>query len=41
MFEISTTQEPGFFDVNAKVLGKTVEKFELVFQVSVNILIIL
>lgn len=37
MFEISTNLEPGVFDVNAKVLGKTLEKFELIFQVNLKI----
>lgn len=32
MFEISTTEEPGIFEVTAKILGKTMEKFELIFQ---------
>lgn len=35
-FEISTTEEPGVFEVNAKILGRTMEKFELVFQVNIS-----
>lgn len=34
MFEISTTEEPGIFEVSAKFMGVTMEKVELVFQVS-------
>lgn len=33
-FEISTTEEPGIFEVSAKFMGVNVEKVELVFQVS-------
>lgn len=35
MFEISTTEEPGIFDVTAKILGKIMEKYELIFQVKI------
>ncbi len=34
VFEINTTDEPGVFEVVAKILGKTIEKFDLVFQVT-------
>lgn len=33
IFEISTTDEPGTFEVSAKFMGVTMEKVELVFQV--------
>lgn len=32
IFEISTTDEPGTFDVSAKFMGVTMEKVELIFQ---------
>ena len=35
-FEISTTDEPGQFDVTAKILGVKMEKFELIFQVIIT-----
>jgi hypothetical protein len=34
LFEISSTEEPGVFVVHAKFMGVTMEKVELVFQVS-------
>jgi hypothetical protein len=34
LFEISTTDEPGIFEVSAKFMGVTMEKVDLVFQVS-------
>ena len=34
LFEISATELPGMFDVNAKFMGVSMEKVELVFQVS-------
>lgn len=33
IFEISTTDEPGIFEVSAKFMGVTMEKVELIFQV--------
>lgn len=33
LFEISTTDEPGIFEVSAKFMGVTMEKVDLVFQV--------
>ena len=33
LFEISATEQPGVFDVNAKFMGVNMEKVELVFQV--------
>lgn len=32
LFEISTTEEPGIFEVSAKFMGVMMEKVELVFQ---------
>ncbi|CAL1534099.1 unnamed protein product [Lymnaea stagnalis] len=32
MFEISSTEDPGVFDVNAKFMGVSMDKVELVFQ---------
>lgn len=34
VFEISSTDDPGVFAVNAKFMGVNMEKVELVFQVS-------
>ncbi len=34
LFEISTTEEPGVFEVAAKILGRSMDKIELVFQVG-------
>ena len=34
IFEISTTEEPGIFEVSAKFMGVTMEKVDLVFQVG-------
>ena len=33
LFEISATENPGVFDVNAKFMGVNMDKVELVFQV--------
>ena len=35
-FEIAATDNVGVFDVNAKFMGVSMEKVELVFQVSVD-----
>ena len=32
LFEISTTEEPGIFEVSAKFMGVMMEKVDLVFQ---------
>ncbi|XP_059176256.1 ras GTPase-activating-like protein IQGAP1 [Physella acuta] len=32
MFEISSTEDPGVFDVNAKFMGVSMDKVELIFQ---------
>lgn len=34
LFEISSTETTGVFDVNAKFMGVSMDKVELVFQVS-------
>ncbi len=38
LFEISSTERTGVFDVNAKFMGVSMDKVELIFQVIAHIM---